>query len=133
MAAVEEDLKYTAEHQWVRSAPGGSAQVGITDFAQESLGDLINITLPAVGDNLVAGESFGEIESTKSVSEVYAPVSGVVTAVNAAVLENPEIVNDDPYHEGWLISLSVVADSAEADSDEVELMDAEQYRRLIEA
>ncbi|MEV4603796.1 glycine cleavage system protein GcvH [Amycolatopsis sp. NPDC049253] len=128
MAEVDPDVEYTEQHQWVRLSPRGSARVGITDFAQESLGDLITVTLPAVGDEVVAGEAFGEIESTKSVSEVYAPVSGVVTGVNPLLVDSPELVNDEPYGEGWLITLSVVVDSADPAAGRLKLMSADEYR-----
>ncbi|MFI5610377.1 glycine cleavage system protein GcvH [Amycolatopsis sp. NPDC051903] len=130
MAEVDPDVRYTAQHQWVRMLPGGVARVGITDFAQESLGDLITLTLPAVGEEFVAGEVFGEIESTKSVSEVYAPVSGVVTKVNRLLADSPEIVNDDPYQDGWLVELSVIDDSAAQGSGEEKLLAADEYRRI---
>ena len=102
-----DDLKYTQEHEWVRS-PGeaeGSVRVGITHFAQDALGDIVYVSLPAVGDVVVAGAACGELESTKSVSDVYAPVDGEVVAVNESLDATPELVNSDPYGAGWLYDL----------------------------
>ena len=99
-----DDLKYTAEHEWVRT-PGeaeGSVRVGITHFAQDALGDIVYVSLPAVGDTISAGAACGELESTKSVSDVYAPVNGEVVAVNESLDATPELVNSDPYGGGWL-------------------------------
>lgn len=104
-----EDLKYSAEHEWVRS-PGeaqGAVRVGITDFAQDALGDIVYLELPAVGAQIVAGSVIGEVESTKSVSELFSPVSGTVVEVNAAAVDNPELLNSDPYGAGWLIKVDV--------------------------
>ncbi|MGL5816979.1 MAG: glycine cleavage system protein GcvH [Phycicoccus sp.] len=98
-------LRYTAEHEWVRT-DGGTARVGITSFAQQALGDVVYVSLPTVGDPVVAGDTCGEVESTKSVSDLYAPVSGTVTAVNAALDTTPELVNSDPYGEGWMYELT---------------------------
>jgi glycine cleavage system H protein len=113
-----EDLKYTSEHEWVRE--GSSAvRVGITDFAQDALGDIVYVSLPEVGTVIEAGGSVGELESTKSVSDVYAPVSGTVTARNDALDGTPELVNSDPYGEGWLF--------------EVELSDPGQLGGLLDA
>lgn len=97
-------LRYTAEHEWVR-ADGDTVRVGITSFAQEALGDVVYVSLPGVGDAVVAGDTCGEVESTKSVSDLYAPVSGEVTAVNGALDATPELVNSDPYGEGWMYEL----------------------------
>jgi len=102
-----EDLKYTAEHEWVRS-PGeqaGSVRVGITDYAQDALGDIVYVSLPEVGDTVEAGTACGELESTKSVSDIYAPVTGEVVARNEALDATPELVNNDPYEGGWLFEL----------------------------
>ena len=120
-----ENLKYTSEHEWVRT-PGdaeGSVRVGITDFAQDALGDIVYVSLPQVGDALTAGDTCGELESTKSVSDIYAPVSGAVVAVNTTLDSTPELVNNDPYEAGWLFEVSV-ADPAQVES----LMDAEAYQ-----
>src|ERR1700730_17872714 len=108
-----EELKYTAEHEWVRSHDaGGNVRVGIADYAQEALGDIVFVQLPEVGAKITAGEPCGELESTKSVSDLYAPVSGTVTAVNGALDGQLELVNSDPYGEGWIFD--VEPDEADA-------------------
>jgi glycine cleavage system H protein len=125
-----EDLKYTSEHEWVRS-PGeatSSVRIGITDYAQEALGDIVYVSLPEVGSELTTGSSVGELESTKSVSDVYAPLDGTVAAVNEALDGTPELVNSDPYGEGWLFEL-VPTDAASVDA----LMDAATYRSSVES
>jgi glycine cleavage system H protein len=104
MAQVPDDLKYTAEHEWVR-VDGMKARIGITDFAQQSLGDVVYVSLPSVGDSTKSGESLGEVESTKSVSDLYAPISGVVSARNDELDARPELVNTDPYGEGWIVEI----------------------------
>lgn len=118
------DLKYTAEHEWVREPGGaeGSVRVGITSFAQEALGDIVFVQLPEVGESVSAGAVVGELESTKSVSEVYAPVGGEVVTRNEALDATPELVNTDPYGEGWLFE--VVPD----DSGSSDLLDAATYQ-----
>ncbi|GAC1324869.1 MAG: glycine cleavage system protein GcvH [Mycobacteriales bacterium] len=121
-----EDLKYTAEHEWVRPAED-RVRVGITAFAQESLGDIVFVTLPAVGAEVSAGQPFGEVESTKSVSDVYAPLSGSVVARNDALDGQPELINSDPYGEGWIVELSP-ADPSAVDG----LLDAAAYRALVD-
>ncbi len=121
------DLNYTAEHEWVRAA-GESLRVGITDYAQEALGDIVFVTLPAVGTEVTAGQSLGEIESTKSVSDIYAPFAGSVTGVNAALDSNPELVNSDPYGEGWMVEISPVDGEAVALAG---LLSAVAYEALI--
>lgn len=122
------DLKYTAEHEWVR-AEGDHLRVGITDYAQEALGDIVFVTLPAVGTEITAGQSVGEVESTKSVSDVYAPLTGTVTARNEALDANPELVNSDPYGEGWMVEIAPAAGVAAALTD-ASLLDAEAYTTL---
>ena len=125
-----EDLKYTSEHEWVRS-PGeadGSVRVGITDYAQDALGDIVYVSLPDVGADLEEGAAVGELESTKSVSDVYAPLAGSVVARNDALDATPELVNSDPYGEGWLFEI-VPSDAAAVDA----LMDAEAYRSTVES
>jgi glycine cleavage system H protein len=120
-----EDLKYTSEHEWVRT-PGradSSVRVGITDYAQDALGDIVYVSLPEVGADIEAGSTIGELESTKSVSDVYAPVSGRVAAVNEALDSTPELVNSDPYGEGWLFEL-VPSDAAAVDG----LLDSASYQ-----
>jgi glycine cleavage system H protein len=114
-------LRYTAEHEWVSSG-GDTVRVGITSFAQEALGDVVYVSLPTVGDTVTAGDTCGEVESTKSVSDLYAPVSGEVTAVNGALDATPELVNNDPYGEGWMYELRP-ADAADVEA----LMDADAY------
>jgi glycine cleavage system H protein len=121
------DLRYSREHEWVR-VNGSIARVGITDFAQDSLGDVVFVQLPDVGLDIVAGASASEIESTKSVSDVYVPVSGSVHAVNDALTDTPELVNSDPYGEGWILEVTL-ADPSEVDG----LLDAEAYRAFVEA
>jgi glycine cleavage system H protein len=122
--AFPEDLSYTAEHEWVRS-PGsepGTVRVGITDYAQEALGDVVYVTLPEVGAEVTGGESCGELESTKTVNDLYAPVSGVVVARNEALETQPELVNAEPYDGGWMIEIRP-SDTAQLD----ELLDADAY------
>jgi glycine cleavage system H protein len=125
-----EDLKYTAEHEWVRS-PGeseGSVRIGITNYAQDALGDIVYVSLPEVGETVKAGEACGELESTKSVSDVYAPVDGEVSARNTSLDATPELVNNDPYGAGWLYEV-VPTDPAAVDG----LMDAEGYQSTLDA
>jgi glycine cleavage system H protein len=121
-----QDLRYTAEHEWVRVGSADVARVGITSFAQDALGDVVYVSLPAVGDSLNAGDSCGEVESTKSVSDLYAPVSGEIVAVNATLDSAPELVNTDPYGEGWMYDVKLTEAGA-ADS----LLDVAAYRALL--
>ena len=107
-----EDLRYTAEHEWVRAGDGGVVRIGITSFAQDALGDVVYVSLPAVGDTVAVGDACGEVESTKSVSDLYAPLAGEVTAVNDSLDSTPELVNTDPYGEGWMYELRVEDASA---------------------
>jgi glycine cleavage system H protein len=118
-----ENLHYTADHEWVEELHGGTVRVGITAFAQNALGDVVYVSLPAVGDSLTSGETCGEVESTKSVSDLYAPLTGEVTGVNSALDGAPELVNTAPYTEGWMYELR----PAEADAVSG-LMDAAAYR-----
>jgi glycine cleavage system H protein len=120
-----EDLKYTAEHEWVRTTDSG-VRLGITAYAQDQLGDIVFVELPEVGATLDKGAVMVEVESTKSVGEVYAPFSGTVTAVNESVVDRPELVNQDPYGEGWLVEMT------SEDTDGVEMLDAAAYRALVE-
>jgi glycine cleavage system H protein len=122
---VPNELRYSREHEWVR-VDGPRARIGITDFAQESLGDVVFVQLPDVGLEIVAGASAAEIESTKSVSDVYVPISGVVRAVNDALVEAPELMNQDPYGAGWILEVTM-ADATELDG----LIDAAAYRDLV--
>ncbi len=124
---VPNDLRYSTDHEWVRMVDN-IARVGITDYAQDALGDVVFVQLPAVGDTVGAGDGCGEVESTKSVSDVYAPVDGVVTLVNEALASQPELINEDPYGAGWLYEVAVSA----AGSDDG-LMDAAAYSALTEA
>jgi glycine cleavage system H protein len=121
-----EDLRYTKEHEWVR-ADGETVRVGITDFAQDALGDIVFVTLPGVGDQVSAGQPCGEVESTKSVSDVYAPVSGTVVARNEGLDAAPETVNSDPYGDGWLMDIRP-EDPASVGS----LLDAAAYQRGLD-
>jgi glycine cleavage system H protein len=123
-----DELKYTSEHEWVRQ-PGeadGSVRIGITHYAQDALGDIVYVSLPEVGEDVEAGSTCGELESTKSVSDVYAPVSGRVVARNDALDTTPELVNNDPYGGGWLFEV-VPADAAQLDG----LMDAAAYQATL--
>jgi glycine cleavage system H protein len=121
-----QDLRYTAEHEWLRVGSQGVARVGITAFAQDALGDVVYVSLPAVGDSVNAGDSCGEVESTKSVSDLYAPVSGEIVAVNEILDSMPEMVNSDPYGEGWMYDVKLT-DAGAAES----LLDLEAYRALL--
>jgi glycine cleavage system H protein len=126
---IPADLRYTAEHEWVQRTGEDTVRVGITDFAQESLGDVVYIQLPEVGTDLAAGESFGEVESTKSVSDLYAPLSASVVAVNAELEAKPELVNSDPYGQGWLLELRAGGDTL--DDGLAGLLDADAYRGTL--
>jgi glycine cleavage system H protein len=126
MATIPDDLRYTREHEWARLEDDGRITVGITDFAQQQLGDVVYLDLPESGATVTGGEALGEIESTKSVSDIYAPVSGVVVENNAECRENPAAVNQDPYGEGWLVVLQP-ADATDLDA----LLSAEEYERFL--
>jgi len=115
---VPEQLRYSSDHEWL-SRDGSRARVGITDYAQDALGDVVYVQLPNVGDSVAAGDTFGEVESTKSVSDVYAPVGGTVVAVNDALADAPQLLNEDPYGEGWIC--------------DIEMNDVEQFDALLEA
>jgi len=123
---VPEELRYLDSHEWV-SGDDGTVTVGISDFAQDELGDVVFVELPDEGTELAAGDDFGVVESIKAVSDIYAPVSGTVTAVNDALLDQPELVNEDPYGDGWLLELEL-ADESELD----DLLSADEYRDQIE-
>ncbi|HEX6676108.1 MAG TPA: glycine cleavage system protein GcvH [Actinomycetes bacterium] len=120
-----EDLKYTEEHEWAR-IEGDRAVVGITHYAQDALGDIVYVDIPPVGTTVTAGETFGEVESTKSVSDIYSPLSGTIAERNEQLDKSPEIINSDPYGEGWLVALTMT-DASEADR----LMDAGAYRDMV--
>ena len=121
-----QDLRYTAEHEWVRVGSDGVVRVGITSFAQDALGDVVYVSLPAVGDSVAASDSCGEVESTKSVSDLYAPLSGEIVAVNEALDSAPELVNTDPYGQGWMYDVKLT-DGGSAAS----LLDLEAYSALL--
>jgi len=126
---VPEGLRYTAEHEWITTTEGDPSivRVGITDYAQDQLGDVVFVQLPSVGATVSSGESVAEVESTKSVSEIYAPLDGEVTAVNEGLSDTPELINSDPYGSGWMMELRV------ADTDAVsDLLDAAAYQQLVE-
>jgi glycine cleavage system H protein len=122
-----EELRYTAEHEWIRLT-GDRVRVGITSYAQDALGDIVFVSLPPVGQAVQAGQAFGEVESTKSVSDVYAPVGGTVVAHNEALDDAPELINSDPYGEGWLVEIQI-EDPATVDG----LLDAAGYADLVAA
>lgn len=124
---IPEELRYTENHEWARLEDDGTIRIGITDYAQDSLGDIVFVDLPDVGAAITAGGPFAEVESTKSVSDVYGPVSGSVQKVNELLADTPEIVNQDPYGDGWFV---VIAPEAGASIDN--LMDAAAYRTFIE-
>ena len=122
---VPEDLRYTKEHEWARRE-ASAVRVGITDFAQDALGDIVYVDLPAPGTKVMAGQPFGEVESTKSVSDIYSPISGTIAERNAALDESPELVNQDPYGEGWMVTITP------DDSSELEgLLSAGDYQQMI--
>ena len=126
---IPDDLKYTSEHEWVRT-PGdaeGSVRIGITDFAQDALGDIVFVQLPEVGETVTAGSVVGELESTKSVSEVYAPLGGEIVARNEALDATPELVNTDPYGDGWLFEV-VPSEPDQLDA----LLDVSSYTQSLE-
>lgn len=125
---IPDDLRYTAEHEWVAGDGTGSVRLGITHFAQDALGDIVYVQLPEEGSTVEAGQPLGEVESTKSVSEIYAPVSGTVTARNDAVSDAPETINSDPYGDGWLVEIRP-DDPAVLDG----LLSAAAYRELTES
>ena len=122
-----EDLRYTKEHEWARDEGPGRVRVGITDYAQDALGDVVFVQVPEVGSEVRAGDSISEVESTKSVSDIYAPLSGTVVDVNGDLADQPQRLNDDPYGEGWIFVIEV-SDQAQLR----ELLDADSYRALIE-
>lgn len=126
MSEIPSELKYTAEHEWLRTSEGSPAiRIGITDYAQAALGDVVYVSLPEAGTSVQAGAALGEVESTKSVSDVYAPLAGTVTARNDALDASPDLVNSDPYGAGWLVELEPAADA-----DLGNLLDAAAYGTL---
>jgi glycine cleavage system H protein len=126
---IPSDLHYTEEHEWVLRTGENRVRVGITDFAQSSLGDVVFVQLPDVGTDVTAGESFGEVESTKSVSDLYAPLTAKVVAVNADLEANPQLVNSEPYDGGWLVDLE--AEPAALDAGIATLLNPDGYRDTI--
>jgi glycine cleavage system H protein len=125
MFEVPDDKRYLESHEWITTdAP---TRVGITEFAQDELGDVVFVELPEVGDTVDAGDSFGVIESIKAVSDLYAPVSGEVTAINEELFDRPELVNEDPFGEGWMLEISV-----ESEDEFDDLLSPEEYREQIE-
>ena len=132
--ATPDDRRYTEQHEWAQvQGPAGGAtivRVGITDHAQDALGDIVFVQLPAVGDEVGPGTPIGEVESTKSVSDVYAPVAGVVAAVNDALADAPETINADPYGAGWLVEISVAGEGGDPTGA---LLDAAAYQAIVDA
>ncbi len=124
---IPEELRYSTDHEWVRVEQDGSVTVGVTDYAQDALGDVVFVELPEVGSTLDSGATFGEVESTKSVSDLFAPVTGTVATVNDLLTDHPEKINEDPYGEGWICTLSV-SDASQIDG----LLDAAAYSTLLE-
>jgi glycine cleavage system H protein len=129
VSEIPADLTYTEEHEWVQRTGADTVRVGITDYAQSALGDVVFVQLPDVDSDVTAGESFGEVESTKSVSDLYAPVSAKVVAVNGDLEANPQLVNSDPYGEGWLVDLKIEGTSL--DDALSGLLDADGYRATV--
>jgi glycine cleavage system H protein len=121
-----EELRYSTDHEWAR-LEGGMIRIGITDYAQDALGDVVYVELPDVGRTVTSGDSFSEVESTKSVSEIYAPLPGTIVEVNSELADNPEKINEDPYGDGWIC----VIEPSDPDAFE-NLLDADGYRALIE-
>jgi len=122
---LPEDFKYTEDHEWVKPS-GDTAKIGISDYAQDQLGDIVFVELPGVGDSFAKGDEFGTLESVKAVSELYMPVGGEVTAINEALEDAPELVNNDPYGEGWMIEIKV-SDASETEA----LMDKDGYLEVL--
>ncbi|MFD5830644.1 glycine cleavage system protein GcvH [Lentzea sp. NPDC060358] len=123
---IPEELRYTEEHEWVLRTGEDTVRVGITDYAQEQLGDVVFVQLPEVGHTVAAGDTFGEVESTKSVSDLYSPLDGEVVAINDTLVQTPDSVNSDPYGEGWMVELRV------SDPEALEgLLDAAGYQELV--
>jgi glycine cleavage system H protein len=129
MSNIPAELKFTAEHEWVSIVDPTTIRFGITDFAQAALGDIVFVTLPSVGKSLNSGEACGEVESTKSVSDIYAPVSGEVVAANSVVETNPETINNDPYGAGWIADVKV----SDAQAVAATLLSADEYRAITTA
>lgn len=129
MSEIPSDLQYTAEHEWVRRTGEDTVRVGITDYAQAALGDVVFVQLPEVGAAVAAGDAFGEVESTKSLSDLYAPITAKVVAVNGELEGSPELVNSDPYGAGWLVELQT--ETAAPAGPLPDLLDADGYRGIL--
>ena len=129
MSEIPSELYYTPDHEWVQRTGPDTVRVGITDYAQSALGDVVYVDLPDVGADVSAADEFGNVESTKSTSELYAPITGSVLAVNEELSTTPELVNSDPYGSGWLIDLNVDADAVEEGL--AALLDADGYRQAV--
>lgn len=129
MSEIPSDLQYTAEHEWVRRTGDDTVRVGITDYAQAALGDVVFVQLPEVGAAVAAGDAFGEVESTKSLSDLYAPITAKVVAVNGELEGSPELVNSDPYGAGWLVELQT--ETAAPAGPLPDLLDADGYRGIL--
>ncbi|HWB66300.1 MAG TPA: glycine cleavage system protein GcvH [Mycobacteriales bacterium] len=125
---VPQELRYTTEHEWAQSSADGTVRIGITDFAQDALGDVVFVSLPDVGQQVAAGQALGEVESTKSVSEIYAPIAGQVVARNDQLEGQPDLLNSDPYGAGWIVEIQPV-NAAEIDG----LLDAAAYQAQLDA
>jgi glycine cleavage system H protein len=130
MTNVPSELRYTPEHEWVQVIDASTIRFGITDYAQDALGDIVFVSLPGLGSTVTAGQTCGEVESTKSVSDIYAPVSGTVSARNEGTETAPEILNSDPYGKGWIAEVTVSGDAAETVAN---LLDASAYLALVSA
>ncbi len=127
MANIPEDLRYSEEHEWLRPA-GDQVTIGITDHAQNQMGDIVFIELPEVGDEITRGEAFGTVESTKAVSELFAPISGRIVEINDTLVDAPEAINEDPYGDGWMVRIEPT-DLSDLD----EMMTSEAYQELVES
>ena len=125
-SAIPDDVSYSSDHEWI-AVRGNTVRMGITDYAQDALGDVVYVQVPSIGATVRAGDTMSEVESTKSVSDIYAPVSGTIVAVNDALADRPETVNSDPYGEGWICEIEL-SDPAQLDG----LLDAAGYRALVE-
>ena len=132
--AMPDDRRYTDQHEWAKvqdtDAAGTVVRVGITDYAQDALGDIVYVQLPSVGDEVAPGTPMGEVESTKSVSDIYAPVAGVVAAVNEALTDAPETINSDPYGAGWLVDITVSGTDGDPTA---QLLDVAAYQAIVDA
>ena len=130
MPDYPEDLKYSADHEWVRSGNGSTVRVGITEYAADQLGDIVFVSLPSVGESVAPGDACGELESTKSVSDVFCPVAGTIAAVNELLEGSPETINADPYGAGWLVDISVHGEGGDPIG---QLLDADAYQAVVDA